>query len=155
MLSRLFIRINNAMTGLRRVCVPADSLLLLVPHCLQRSACKHNVAQDVEACRRCGECDIAGLLKLRDRYGLQCNLAGGGRQAVASVKDRAVRAVVAVACEKELCQGIWASFPKPVRAVVNERPNGPCRDTRVCLEEVEQAVLAMLDQTAEAPLASA
>jgi hypothetical protein len=91
-------------------------------------------------CRRCGRCTIAGLLELRDRYGLLCNLAGGGRQAVQCVKRPDVKFVVAVACERELTAGILAAFPRPVLAVTNRTPNGPCKDTTVDLEQVDRAV---------------
>lgn len=144
---RHFIAFNNWVTvSLRRVKVSPNSLLLLVPHCLQSSQCGRNVTADVDNCAKCGSCDVAGILALRDRYGIQCSLAGGGKQALLSVKERSVKAIVAVACEKELAEGIRASFPKPVLAVTNQRPNGPCRDTEVDLANVENALETLLDE---------
>ncbi len=139
------IRLNNAWTRLRRVRVAPGNLLLLAPHCLHLTRCPQDVRRDVEQCRRCGHCDIAGLLAIRDRYGIRCQLAGGGRQALGFLRDPAVKAVVAVACEPELVAGIWAAFPTPVLAVPNTRPNGPCQDTRVVVEAVESAVASLLD----------
>jgi len=143
---RLLIRLSNALTRRRRVRVPARNLLLLVPHCLQNSGCQQNVSRDLDRCRRCGQCDMAALLALRDRYGLLCHMAGGGREALHYVEQPEVRAVVAVACEKELVDGIRASFPKPVLAVANQRPHGPCRDTRVDVAAVEAAVRELLGE---------
>lgn len=138
------IRTNNWITRHRRRNVDPGGLLLLVPHCLQQTDCEANIIHDVDHCRRCGQCNVTGLLGLRDKYGILCNLASGGRQALELVRQPRVRAVVAVACEKELMDGIRASFPKPVLAVANRRPHGPCRDACVELDDVEAAIREML-----------
>ncbi|MBA4388277.1 MAG: hypothetical protein C0404_09875 [Verrucomicrobia bacterium] len=147
MFRRLIIRINNVVTALRRVRVKPANLLLLVPHCLQDSKCVKNLMQGINNCARCGLCNAAELLKLRDELGIRCNIAGGGRQAVQLVRDAETKAVVAVACEKELVEGIMASFPKPVHAVINIRPFGPCKDTEVDMTKVREAVEKFLDRT--------
>lgn len=144
MFRQMLIRFNNRLVRARRLCVPADALLLLLPRCLQKEACPVKLATDLEACRRCGRCDIAGLLAVRDTLGVRCAMATGGRQAVALTRDPAVRMVVAVACEKELLEGIRAAFPKPVFAIANRRACGPCRDTAVPVAEVEAAVRGFL-----------
>lgn len=144
MFRRIFIRLNNAITVRRRIRVPAPHLLLLVPHCLQRSACKRKLIPDVDQCARCGECDIRAILQIRDELGFRCHLAAGGRQALERVRDPQVRAVVAVACEKELVEGIRMAFPTPVYAVVNERPKGPCHDTTVDLDRLRAVIGSML-----------
>lgn len=130
---------------MRGVKVRPENLLLLVPHCLQDSKCAKNLIQGIDNCASCGLCNAAGLLKLRDELGIRCNIAGGGRQAVEMVRDPATKAVVAVACEKELTQGLKACFPKPVLAVINCRPYGPCKDTEVDMGAVRAAVLSMLE----------
>lgn len=122
----------------------AANLLLLLPHCLQRTECGEKVQADVNRCKRCGQCRIAGLLELRDRYGIQCAVASGGREAVNIVRRKDVKAVVAVACEKELVEGIRGAFPKPVLAVCNTRPRGPCRHTEVDISRVEAAIEELL-----------
>ena len=141
---RFFIRLNNMITRLRNVRAAPDSVLLLLPHCLQNSACEQNISTNPDRCRRCGRCDMAALLDLRDRYGIQCDVVGGGREALQRVKRAGIRAVVAVACEKELADGIRAVFPKPVVAVTNRRPHGPCRDTCVDVDQVESALRSVL-----------
>jgi hypothetical protein len=147
----LLIRLNNWITRLRNVRVPPQNLLLLVPHCLQRSACTHNVIHNLDQCRLCGQCNVTELIRIRDEYGLLCNLASGGRQAVGMVRRPEVKAVVAVACEKELLDGIRASFPKPVLAVPNSRPHGPCRDTCVNIQALEAALAEVLCEAPQPP----
>lgn len=144
MLQSAFIRLNNRVTRWRRVRVPPGRLLLLAAHCLQGGACGQNLNRGVDQCKGCGLCPVKGLLELRNRYGVQCRIAGGGRQALAFVKSADVDAVVAVACEKELVEGIVASFPKPVLAVTNTRPKGACHETQADLSAVEAAVREMI-----------
>ena len=91
---RLLIGWNNRLARWRLRRVGPEALLLLAPHCLQKSACKRVIMPDAGNCARCGACNIAGLLELRDAFGLRCLVAGGGRQALGMVKDRKVRGVM-------------------------------------------------------------
>jgi hypothetical protein len=49
-----------------------------------------------------------------------------------------------VACERDLSSGIQDSYPLPVFGVLNSRPQGPCYDTLVDLEKVEEALKTFL-----------
>lgn len=147
--------VQNLILGLNRLRnrflhgrVHPDNLLLLVPHCLQRCTCESNIAQDVDRCNRCGQCNVADMLQLRDEFGIRCHLVSGGREAIAVVRDPAVKAVVAVACEKELADGIRAVMPKRIVAIPNERPNGPCKNTRVDVDMVRSAIVELLGSSA-------
>lgn len=140
MMRKLFIHLNNALVRLRRVRVRPDEILLLLPHCLHFDGCPQNVVRSLDECRRCGKCTLAGLLDARDAYRVVACVVGGGRQALAHVKRKEIRAVVAVACERELVQGIMSSFPKPVLAVSNQTPEGPCRNTIADVKIVAAAI---------------
>lgn len=140
----LIIAVNNGLTRLRRVKVAPGQLLVLMPHCLQKHTCEQNVTMEVDRCKRCGTCDIGEMLNLRDHYGFKCCLASGGREAVAAVKGPEIKAVLAVACPKELTQGIWASMPKPVLAIPNQIPGKPCFDTRVSPKKIEKGIRSLL-----------
>ena len=61
------------------------------------------------------------------------------------VKELRPRAIIAVACERDLTSGIQDVFPLPVIGVLNERPYGPCFNTRVDIRKVEAAILDFLD----------
>src|SRR5210317_2240374 len=122
MLSRLIISANNFANKFRSLRAKPENILLLVPHCLQITSCGRNVIHDIDQCAHCGQCNVTEIIKVRDKYGIQCNIASGGRQALDMVRDASVKTVVAVACQKELSDGILAAFPKPVVAVPNEQP---------------------------------
>lgn len=144
MFRKAVINLNNRITRARNIQVEPENLLLLVPRCLQNTNCEHNLGKEMQHCRACGACNIGELLAVQKEFGICCNMAAGGREALAFVRDDKVKAVVAVACEKELYDGIRASLPKPVLGVYNQQNNGPCRDTSVKLDGVRQAVMSML-----------
>lgn len=83
---------------------------------------------------------VKNLLELSERYGIQVAVASGGGMALEQVKNNKIRAIIAIACNKELRAGIRAVFPKPVMAVPNKQPKGPCKDCLVEIEQVEKAV---------------
>jgi len=56
------------------------------------------------------------------------------------VVERRPRLIIAVACERDLAGGIQDSYPLPVFGITNHRPHGPCYDTEVDLERVEEAL---------------
>jgi len=124
--------------------VSPENLLLLVPRCLQKSGCAQTLGETVDDCNACGQCGVTDLLAIRDEFGIHCSVAAGGREALAFVRDPKIKAVVAVACEKELSQGILAVFPKPVLGVLNIQTNGPCRNTRMDSDLVRTAIRSML-----------
>lgn len=144
MLSRLFVSLNNLITRLRRIKIPPENLLLLVPRCLQKNGCAQTLGETIDDCNACGQCGVTDLLAIRDEFGIHCSVAGGGKEALAFVRDPKIKAVVAVACEKELAQGILAVFPTPVLGVLNIQTNGPCRNTQINPDLVRAAVRSIL-----------
>ncbi|GHV50480.1 hypothetical protein FACS1894168_1640 [Deltaproteobacteria bacterium] len=135
-----FIKLNNAFFLQNNSQFSPEHILILLPHCLQRSACPHRLIHDLANCRRCGLCPVGNLLNLRDAYGVQLAIASGGGLARRLVKEKKPRLVLAVACERDLASGIADTFPLPVYGILNERPNGPCFDTLVSLTLVEDAL---------------
>ena len=129
LLDNAIVSLNNLAVKTLRTKVRPDELLLLFSSCLQFSQCEQRVATDLTRCKRCGRCPVKDLLDLADEFGVRPALATGGHQALVLVKDPAIKAIVAVACEKELREGLLGCFPKPVFAVPITKPNGPCRDT--------------------------
>ena len=131
---------SNAMARLRGRKRAAEQVLSLLPSCLQVSKCKQNIRHDLGECKRRGRCKIKDMLDLAEEYGVAPFVATGGRLAAQKAKSDDVKAIVAVACEKELRAGIMAVFPKAVMAVVNMRPNGPCVGTDVGVATVREAI---------------
>lgn len=61
------------------------------------------------------------------------------------IKRLCPKAIVAVACERDLSSGIKDIKLIPVLGIVNERPEGPCCNTRVNLAKVEEAIVYFIN----------
>ncbi|MDR2051580.1 MAG: DUF116 domain-containing protein [Deltaproteobacteria bacterium] len=137
---RSFIQVNNEMVLKQRRSYAPEKILVLLPHCIQNGLCPIRVSMDLKSCKRCGRCDIGQLLNLVERYGARIAIATGGTIARRIVVDARPEMILAVACERDLSSGIQDSYPLPVYGIPNERPCGPCRDTRVSLPLVEESL---------------
>ncbi len=135
-----FIRVNNELNLDKAGRYKPEELLILLPHCVQNSECAVRVNHNADLCKRCGKCPLAALLELRDRYGVRLAIATGGTIARRIVVEARPRLIIAVACERDLSSGIQDSYPLPVYGILNERPHGPCRDTLVPLDRLENAL---------------
>lgn len=148
---RSFIKVNNELTQNLTGFFQPDRILILLPHCLQHSDCEIRINATVDACKRCGRCPIAGLLDLRDRYGVRLAVATGGTIARRIVVESRPLLIIAVACERDLTSGIQDTHPLPVYGILNSRPEGPCRNTVVDLSLVEDALRRFIE-SAHLPL---
>lgn len=139
-LQRCFIHLNNQLVCSRNPRVPADRVMILLPHCLQLFDCSIKVTGDVDKCARCGRCDIGDLATLAKERGVGLAVATGGTLARKLLMEKRPRLVIAVACERDLASGIRDAYPLPVIGVFNTRPEGPCFNTRIDTEAVRQAL---------------
>lgn len=132
------IEMNNKCLGWERP--RANRILLLLPHCLQINECDIRLTYNIHNCKRCGKCEIKDLIQIAEENNLNLFVATGGNLARKIVQDVHPEAIVAVACERDLSSGIADSYPLPVIGIPNERPYGPCFNTRVSLEKVREAI---------------
>jgi hypothetical protein len=121
-----------------------QSILFLMPHCLQDKDCQVKITHQVENCKRCGKCTIKDLLGLAKKYGAKMAVATGGTIARRIVIDTRPDLIIAVACERDLTSGIQDTTPLPVYGIFNQRPYGPCINTMVPLEKVESVLKKIL-----------
>ena len=135
-----FIAVNNFLVSNNNDVIQPEGILILLPHCIQNSDCPHKINVNIDNCRSCGKCKIGELKELAEQYGAHIKVATGGTLARKIIREIRPRGIVAVACERDLSSGIQDSGPVPVIGVLNCRPNGPCVNTDVSLEAVEQAI---------------
>ncbi len=140
-----FIAVSNLIFMKSRIKVPAKKLLVLVPHCLQLATCPHKITRDPNNCKRCGGCNIGDLMKLSEELGFVFFVATGGTLARQVVINNRPQAVLAIACERDLMSGIQDVFPLPAVGVLNIRPNGPCYNTRVDMDEVKKVLSQIIE----------
>ncbi|MBN1592184.1 MAG: DUF116 domain-containing protein [Candidatus Coatesbacteria bacterium] len=139
-----FIEINNMLTMEDGHAVAPSEMLVLLPQCIQASGCAHRLTNDIHNCKRCGRCDVARLLDIFDKYGLDAHVVPGGTLARDLIKTKRPKLVLAVACERELSSGIADIYPTPVISVINERPNGPCVETKAQCESIDKILTHLL-----------
>src|SRR5438093_947711 len=108
----------------------APRLEALLPRCLSKQA-------------------LAGVLAIAGRYEVPVFVATRGQLARRVIRERRPRAVVAVACERDMTTGLRDVAGKlPVLGLTMRLPNGPCRDAVVDLDVMERWVRSWVSQTA-------
>lgn len=142
---RSFIEVSNHLVKQKLVRVKPDKLLILTPHCIQKDTCPHKITRNVNNCKRCGQCQVDDLLKLTEKYGVHLAVVTGGTLARNVLKTLKPQAVLAIACERDLTSGIQDVFPLPVMGVLNQRPFGPCCNTRVDIQQVDLMLNDMIE----------
>jgi hypothetical protein len=119
--------------------------VLLLPHCLRPSEdCPGKVTRDglqcPQDCTHRGECAIGRLRDEAERLGYKgiC-VAPGGAMALRFVKETAPKGILAIACHKELLEGVQAveEAPAEEKPVILTLPllRDGCVDTLVDVDE--------------------
>ena len=124
------IDIYNTFAERRGRKVGKGELLVLIPRCLSKQA-------------------LDGVLEIAGRYEVPVFVATRGQLARRVIRERRPRAVVAVACERDMMTGLRDVAGKlPVLGLTMQLPNGPCRDAAIDLGQMERWVQGLV---AEAP----
>lgn len=139
-IERSFIALNNYILANRHIKVLAKDLLVISPHCLQLASCPHKITHDIKNCKRCNRCSVGPLIEMSERLGFHFRVATGGTLARKIAKELRPKMILAIACERDLTSGIQDVYPLPAAGVLNIRPNGPCYNTTVDLDLVEQTI---------------
>ncbi|MEO8478929.1 MAG: DUF116 domain-containing protein [Gemmatimonadota bacterium] len=122
------IKVYNALALLRVRQVTSGEMLLLVPRCLSRET-------------------LDGVLTLAGRHEVAVFVATRGQLARRVIRERRPRAVVAVACERDMVTGLHDVAGKiPVLGLTMTLPNGPCKDAALDLVQLERYMEAFVGE---------
>lgn len=143
---RVHANINNLLVKTNTNKTGRDEILILLPHCLQNDKCDIKITNDIDNCKACGRCDIGNILKLKEKYGINIVVATGGTLAREWIRKTKPKCIIAVACERDLSSGINDVKHIPVMGVLNDRPNGPCFNTKINIEKIEEAIKLFLKE---------
>jgi len=126
LLGHSFVEFSNALIKSSKIKVNPENLLILLPRCLKKD-----------------------LLNRVSSYSKNLNIpvfvVGGGEKAREVVFKTKPRAIIGVACERDLLSGIKDVIDKvPVIGIPNKRPEGPCKNTVIDFEEFQKAVTFFL-----------
>lgn len=116
------VKVYNALAMSRGRKVGQGELLLLIPRCLSKVT-------------------LDGVLGIAGKYGVPVFVATRGQLARRVIRERRPRAVVAVACERDMVSGLHDVAGKiPVLGLTMTLPAGPCKDASLDLGQLEQWV---------------
>lgn len=120
------IDVYNTLAERRGRKLGKGELLVLIPRCLSKQA-------------------LDGVLEIAGRYEVPVFVATRGQLARRVIRERRPRAVVAVACERDMMTGLRDVAGKlPVLGLTMQLPNGPCRDAAIDLGQMEQWVRGLV-----------
>lgn len=121
------IDVYNTLAVRRGRRVGKGELLVLIPRCLSKQA-------------------LDGVLEIAGRYEVPVFVATRGQLARRVIRERRPRAVVAVACERDMMTGLRDVAGKlPVLGLTMQLPNGPCRDASIDLDQMEKWVRGLVN----------
>ena len=126
---KIYVKLNNSYIYSNKYNFNSKDIMILIPHCVQKNSCKLKVTNKIENCAKCGLCNVSDLVKLKEKTGINIFIATGGTLARKIIIENKPKAVIAVACERDLTSGIQDMKHIPVLGIFNKRPNGPCVDT--------------------------
>lgn len=117
-----FIKVNNVLSRAQAEPGKHGKLLVLLPRCLSR-----DTRQQIKA--------------IMDGRPHALATARGGEEARKAIRKERPDFIIALACERDLASGIKdVALHVPVIGIPNKRPEGPCKNTCVDLDEFRQAV---------------
>jgi len=120
------VKVYNSLALRRARKVDTGELLLLIPRCLSRAT-------------------LDSVLALAGRYGVPVFVATRGQLARRVIRERRPRAVVAVACERDMVSGLHDVAGKvPVLGLTMTLPAGPCKDAALDLPMLENYLKAFV-----------
>ena len=118
------VKVYNELAMMRGRKVGQGELLLLIPRCLSKVT-------------------LDGVLGVAGKYGVPVFVATRGQLARRVIRERRPRAVVAVACERDMVSGLHDVAGKiPVLGLTMTLPSGPCKDALLDLDQLERWVRA-------------
>ena len=121
------VAVYNRLAWAREWRVRANELLILIPRCLSRTA-------------------LDGVMDIAKRYNVATFVATRGAYARQAIRERRPKAVVAVACERDMVSGLRDVAGRlPVLGLTMQLPNGPCKDASLDLVQMEAFVRKYLN----------
>ncbi|MFH1283424.1 MAG: DUF116 domain-containing protein [bacterium] len=135
-----FININNKLVKIFSYNKKHSNVLIVLPRCLQYQSCAQAVVESVENCKICGKCDLAEIKKTNSASFANILVATGGEIAKSFVSKLNPDFVIAIACEREIFHGLAEVTTIPVFAIINYQPEGPCKNTRVDVGILKEAL---------------
>ncbi|RKY81421.1 hypothetical protein DRQ07_04125 [candidate division KSB1 bacterium] len=121
-----FVKITNSLIKSSAKKVSPDKLMILLPRCLKKD-------------------HIERIKNIAKSLNVPIFIVAGGSRARELIYKNRPKAIIGVACERDLLSGIQDVLDKiPVIGIPNVRPEGPCKNTIIDISEIENAIRLFL-----------
>lgn len=121
-----FVKVVNNLVKMSAKKVHPCDLMILLPRCLNK--------EYIETITNCSR-----------SLHIPTFVVAGGSKARELIRKNKPEAIIGVACERDLVSGIQDVLNSvPVIGIPNKRPEGPCKNTIIDLEEMEIAIQVFL-----------
>lgn len=121
-----FIKVSNSLILSTRWKISRSKILILLPRCLRRPIQKQ-------------------IISLANNYKCLIYTVPGGTLARKIIAEQKPAAVIGIACERDLISGMCDVQKIPVIGIPNQRPEGPCKNTTVDYEKIEEAIKFLVE----------
>lgn len=123
-----FVKVSNSISRALKDIKGEGRILVLLPRCLTKDT-------------------LTKIKQLKEKYPIDLYVVAGGEAARQKVKELDPVAVIGVACERDLVSGIRDVGTKlSVIGIPNQRPEGPCTNTSINLDELINAIEFYLEK---------
>jgi hypothetical protein len=139
-----FVSVNNSFFKTNKEKHSANKILLLLPHCLQNYECNLRITNNIYNCTDCGKCIITEIKKLSTKYKVKVAIATGGTLARKIIGQTKPKFIIAVACHRDLVEGLLDVFPIKVYGILINHPHGPCINTTVNISNIENILYRLI-----------
>ena len=121
-----FVKVSNSLIRTTARKVKPEKLLILLPRCLKKSLREK-------------------ITSFSKQYHIPVYIVPGGEKARQVIHKLKPKAIIGVACERDLLSGIQDVIHRiPVIGIPNVRPEGPCKNTTIDFLEFEKAIQTFL-----------
>lgn len=118
--------------------IPFNERVLFIPQCLRDSKkCKAELTDSGYICNDCSPCKAHRIKEIGEKLGYKVFIVPGGTMVVNIIKKEKPKAIMGIACYRELLDGVIAlkKINIPGMGVLLSKTG--CKDTDVSLEKVK------------------
>ena len=88
----VYVKLNNTYIYSNKYKLNPEDILVLLPHCIQKSICKVKITNDINNCKQCGMCNVSQLIEVHKKYNVKIFIATGGTLARKVIIDNKPKA---------------------------------------------------------------
>jgi len=126
----------------------AGKVVVLLPHCIQLVECGAHVAENLQACFRCGKCVVDNAATAALKYNWDVRVSPRSRAAYIEARKSRPDLIIAIACPDRLVKGLIKLSEIPSYTIPLELPHGMCVNTTFDFQRLSHVMVAFAEPCA-------